>query len=377
MKKIFSGEEINKSRQIEFDLAKGFFVFNIIFIHAFQVAGRGNGTKHPAYMLIYMATVLSGAAIFIFALGLGTVYKRTETPGGLVKRGIRLIIYQYLNNLAYVVSAVIPFLWLSLFGDSSELKEEVLFHVRLFLPYINIFFLAGAIYLILAFLRRIKLPNYGYLILGLAINIFTPSLVGIRTESAFLNLLLAPLFGGAPYVSFCVSTYLPYALLGVWFASILKKVVDKDNFYRLLLIMSGIILFIWFYIVSNKVEGLNEAFAYFAKGYIYPDFFRTIVNLAGVFITLGIFHFSRNIIAGIPSLDKQLKYQSEHISKYYAIHPTLFFLIYGFNGYQSLGLKGGILAFFVGLLYTDLLVKLYNKKKLITGRKEDEYRKEN
>jgi hypothetical protein len=43
--KLFADKEVNTGRQIEFDYSKGLFLFAILFVHAFQIAGRGAGME--------------------------------------------------------------------------------------------------------------------------------------------------------------------------------------------------------------------------------------------------------------------------------------------------------------------------------------------
>lgn len=77
MNAIFSQDEINTGRQREFDYLKGLFMLFIYLIHAFQA------TMSPEDSIargIYMFATMSGAAIFIFVMGLGTAYSRSATP---------------------------------------------------------------------------------------------------------------------------------------------------------------------------------------------------------------------------------------------------------------------------------------------------------
>ncbi len=58
---------------------------------------------------LYMFATMSGAAIFIFVMGIGTVYSKNAAPVEFVRSGIRMVVYQYLNNLAYVAALFLPY----------------------------------------------------------------------------------------------------------------------------------------------------------------------------------------------------------------------------------------------------------------------------
>ena len=87
---MFSKDEINTGRQIEFDYIKGLFVPMILLVHAFQMLDG----MAPAYQVFYIAATMTGSAIFMFVLGLGRVlrictdkcrlYRILAVPAGII-----------------------------------------------------------------------------------------------------------------------------------------------------------------------------------------------------------------------------------------------------------------------------------------------------
>lgn len=106
MRTIFSQEEIITGRQQEFDYLKGVFMLFIYLIHAFQAT---LSMEDSIIRGLYMFATMSGAAIFIFVMGIGTVYSENAAPVEFVRSGIRMVVYQYLNNLAYVAALFLPY----------------------------------------------------------------------------------------------------------------------------------------------------------------------------------------------------------------------------------------------------------------------------
>ena len=84
---MFAKTEVNTGRQVEFDYLKALFIPMILLIHAFQVLG-GDTFPVPAYRITYMVATMTGSAIFLFVMGLGSTYSR-RTEKQLAKDGIK------------------------------------------------------------------------------------------------------------------------------------------------------------------------------------------------------------------------------------------------------------------------------------------------
>lgn len=354
---ITAKNDVNTGRQIEFDYSKGLFMFAILFIHAFQVLGKGMGKEAYAYKLIYMICTMTGASIFIFVMGLGTKYSRAGIRD-MVISGLRLIGYQYLANIACVAALVLPYCILQFFTEMSSSKEAVVSMAKLLLFYINIFFLAGGIYLILALLRKINMPVWVYVVLGLLINFFSPSWVGLSVGNVVFDYILGAIFGGTPYASFSILNFLPYAFFGLVFGDILRKVTDKKRFYAIVCCLSIVVLAVFSIWVFLKHKGFDALYDYIGLTYTRPDFMRTIANTACVILLAGALFFAQGQISGF--VDRQLMYISKHISKYYVVHQIVFFLALGLNKYQPMGFWGCFALFVLGTVCTDGIVRFYN-----------------
>lgn len=82
MNRILDKKPVNTSRQSEFDYLKGFFMVFIFLIHAFQGT---MSTEDLVIKIVYGFATLSGAAIFIFVMGMGTVYSKRSDQRRLQK----------------------------------------------------------------------------------------------------------------------------------------------------------------------------------------------------------------------------------------------------------------------------------------------------
>ncbi|MEG0392142.1 MAG: hypothetical protein RR626_05220, partial [Anaerovoracaceae bacterium] len=139
----------------------------IFLIHAFQATFSAQSAVVSG---IYIFGTMSGAAIFIFVMGFGTTYSKNAQPWTLAKDGIRMVVYQYLNNLLYLVSLLIPYPFvMATLSDVG--RENLKFSIEIYFQYVNIFFITGIIYLVLALLKKLRLPTLGYLVLGIVISL--------------------------------------------------------------------------------------------------------------------------------------------------------------------------------------------------------------
>lgn len=355
---IFSQSEVNTGRQREFDYLKGSFMLLIYLVHAFQA------TLSPEDGLtrwIYLSATMSGAAIFIFVMGIGTVYGRSAAPAEFARSGVRMVICQYLNNLAYVAALLLPYPLVS--GTLSETgRENVRFLTGAYIQYTNIFFITGIIYFVLALLRKWKVKTAGYAVIGVLFAVAAPFLYGIPVDVPVLGYLTKLLIGDAVFVSFTPLYFLSYALLGVVFGRILRHVADKVRFYRRLAVPCAGIVAVWWILVFWKYgSDPAEMFAVLSDAYTHPDLWHVIASLAHILLSAAIVFFVERA-CGAENGPKnpaavQLLYYSRHISEYYAVHVPVYLVALGFHGYENFqGYQCWLLAL-LSIVVTELVVR--------------------
>ncbi len=364
MNAIFSHEETNTGRQRELDYLKGIFMLLIYLIHAFQAT---MSTEDSITRWIYMFATMSGAAIFIFVMGVGTVYSRNTIPVGLAKSGVRMVVYQYLNNLAYVAALLIPYPFVSgkLTGTG---RENFNYLIEVYIQYINIFFITGIIYIIMALLKKLNMNTAGYLVIGAAVSIAAPFLYGKPVDVPVLGYIMKLLIGEAEFVSFTPLYFLSYALFGVAFGKILRYVKDKVKFYSMLAIPSIVIVIVWWVLAFIKYgSDISQMYTVLSDAYSQPDFWHMAASIAHIFIFAIVFFFIENIGTRdgklrVPKnpVARQILYYSEHISKYYALHITVYFIALGINGYEGFRSYQCWLLALLSIVVTEMMVRGYN-----------------
>lgn len=83
MTKLFSNQNVNAGRQIEWDFAKVFAIALMIITHYFAFCSFGNVDYGKATEILFILTQCS-APIFMFAMGIGMVYTRHGSPRDLL-----------------------------------------------------------------------------------------------------------------------------------------------------------------------------------------------------------------------------------------------------------------------------------------------------
>ena len=98
---------------------------------------------------------MTGSAIFMFVLGLGTTYSR-RTNRQMVQSGVKMLIYELVwNVLAMGLPTVLGQLLRGMFGLETA-WDFTWEQMPILLQYINVFFIAGISYFLLAFLRWVE-----------------------------------------------------------------------------------------------------------------------------------------------------------------------------------------------------------------------------
>lgn len=318
---MFAKEEVNTGRQIEFDYLKGLFIPMILLIHSFQMMG-GAVAQVAAYKVTYMIATLTGSAIFLFVMGLGSTYSKRSVRQ-LMFDGIRLIGYQLLWNLLVLCLPAILGQGIRMMAGRETDWAYVAAVLPMFAEYINIFFIAGICYLLLAFLKWIKTPLWVYFALALLFIFLNPYLymTDKSTGNAVLDYLFTMFAGGRSSVSMCCLTHIPYTLLGVGFGKVLRKTADKKKLYGIISIGAAAVLLIYFMDAFRRTDNLEELYTYSRYGYIYPGTLRSITNCSSVLLMAAVLYALRNQIEKIRPLQNVLIHLSKRTTTYYAIHP--------------------------------------------------------
>ena len=132
-------KEVNTGRQRELDLVKGFLMIMIVFIHSFQTIAGAAAAESSVHKIMFTLFMPTGACLYLFTMGFGSVFTRHSQPKDMVRNSIKLLIYQGISNLCYAavmtVSYAIKFYYTGVAG-SREVFEASRYSMFTF---VNIF----------------------------------------------------------------------------------------------------------------------------------------------------------------------------------------------------------------------------------------------
>ena len=238
-----------------------------------------------------------------------------------------------------------------------------------YLQYINIFFITGIIYFVLALLKKLHIKIVWYALIGVVVSIAAPFIYGTPVNIPVAGYIMKLLIGEADFVSFTPLFFLSYALFGVFFGTILRHVKDKEQFYKKLSIPCVAIVILWWAAVFMKYgSDTTELWTVLSTSYSSPGFLHVVASLAHILLfAAGIFFInqicSKKNGTDVPKnpLAKQLLYYNTHISKYYAIHVPVYFAAFAFHKYEGFQSYQCWLLALLSIVVTELIVRGYNR----------------
>lgn len=342
MIKITDRPVVNAGRQVEMDVLKGSFIFLIFIVHSFQLLGNAEALSSVAYEGIFSVGMFTGASLFLFFMGFGLAYSRKQDSQSIARSGVKWIGYQFLSNTCNMVVLLIP---LAVYAITGTMTDAMIPTIVGLAPYIlimlNIFFITGVIQLIMALLKKVNLPLYGYIIVAFIVALSSPYLSQLEGTNTILSFLIQMTFTAGGTVSFAFWPYISFTCIGYFFGRYFQTCEDKRQFYKksFCVTIPISIAYIAWVLVTNS--GLHNIFDFLHTQYMYPNVVKCIATTAILLATAGIVYF---VLDNIKKTEKSEKYIfsvihffSKHISKLYAVHIGVYFFLFGVLRYNTSG----------------------------------------
>ena len=366
-------EEVNVGRQRELDLVKGFLMIMIVFIHSFQTIAGAEAAESNVHKIMFALFMPTGACLYLFAMGFGSVFTRHSKPKDLVKNGVKLLVYQGLSNLCYAIAMTVSFyIRNSITGEVAGSRALYEANVYSMLTFVNIFFISGMCYLILALYRKLNVKLSGYIISAIVVGIVSPFTKLLVSDNPALNWILDMTFGGKGETSFCFFPYLSYVFLGYVFGKVIRRIPEneKGNFYKKSGIVCGMVAAIWFAGCIVLHPGIEGFFNYMIEQYRIPGLFKVIGSFCTIMFVFAIAFWLMPMIEKWKFGYRKLCYYSKQISKMYAIHIGVYYVIGGLAAFYAFNVKECLIWAVIVLVVTDLFVQGYIriKDKIVCDR---------
>lgn len=355
-------QEVNVGRQRELDLVKGFLMIMIVFIHSFQTIAGAEAAESSVHKIMFALFMPTGACLYLFTMGFGSAFTRHSQPKDMVKNGVKLLFYQGLSNLCYAAIMTICFnIRNSITGEAAGSRELYNANLYSMLTFVNIFFIAGMCYLVLAIYRKLNVKLSGYIISAVIVGIISPFTGLLVSDSPALNWILDMTFGGKGETSFCFFPYLSYVFLGYVFGKVIRRVPEneKGNFYKKSGVVCGTVAVVWFICCIVLHPGIEGFFNYMIGQYRVPGLAKVTGSFCSIILVFAIAFWIMPIMEKWKFGYNKLCYFSKQISKMYAVHIGVYWVIGGFAAFYEFGVKGCLILSVIVLIATDLIVQGY------------------
>ncbi|MGL4588874.1 MAG: heparan-alpha-glucosaminide N-acetyltransferase domain-containing protein [Mycoplasmatales bacterium] len=349
--------KINNGRQRELDIIKGLAVIFMVAVHfLIQFANQEFYEESTISQIVGFLGGIPSAPVFLFVLGVGIVYSRTQNPWLFVKRGIKLIVAGYVLNIfrTFLPEQIKLFRSEEVFDYSFEfLKQNLLYIDILQVAGLIMIFFAAIIYFRLSrkqiIVTTIVIMFLNYIVLTYLSQYIIPDLepiinlfFGIGTESYF------------PFASWFV-----YAVVGYFFGKQLIQTSNKHIFYSKILQITS--LFLILYLIGIVSIGLPTGYE---TDDMYYHHFGIINILYSVFVLwwVSIFYFIDCILQKCKLTFIQKT--SKNTTEIYYIHFILIAILSILNIENLTGINYliGSILLMLGSYYLALAYSFFKRK---------------
>lgn len=312
---LFSREKINIGRQLEFDLAKVLAIFFMAIIHVYGVmSGIAYKTMADSAFRIIIE-FLGGplaAPMFMFAMGVGMVYTKHNSPRDFAIRGVKLLATGYaLNFLRFTI--------LIMAADSLGIETSFGLTVVDTMGMVDILQFAGLAFFAIALMKKLELNCWNMLGIAVVLQGVGTLVDGNFTDMTLpLQYLVGLIFHVNSNTVFPITLWLVYPAAGICFANLLQRVADKRNFYKKIMLIGAIILAA---VTAYAIGTGADIRAYF----VLADDTFYIQNLLSSLWIIGILLIEISvcfILTGVISeiILKEVKFISTKVNMIYIIH---------------------------------------------------------
>lgn len=228
---ICSNKELRSSRQYELDLLRAAATVSMILCHcAIRLGLHQPGYEQDIRYLIgdiFFGDYLGVAHAFMFAMGVGVVYSRRNSPAELARRGVRLYILGFiLNFLRYGVYALADGLL------SGEFMEETVYA----LVVQDILHFAGLALIATGLFKQLRLKAAHIFLIGVILSALGGPLAFVFRGSTAANYFLGHFLVTTEEDScFTLFNWYVFVASGILFGAVLRRTENMDRFYSRLL----------------------------------------------------------------------------------------------------------------------------------------------
>ena len=307
---VFSKDEVNTGRQIELDIAKGFAILFMIWVHTAETFSAGTSLGYEI-----VDNFLGGpfaAPVFMVCMGIGMRYGRKTDAKDFAKRGLGLLLTGLILN---IFRYVLPMLTVYAFSG-----EALYLNTFTFLFGVDILEFAGLAFLFFALAKKRKWKDSTLLMIAAVASVLGALLKWTATGNMYIDQFTGYIWGNDD-----AQTYFPFLnwiifpVSGYLFAKGFRHLADKKAFYLKTSIAGGVLglgYLILAYVFQFSFGMYGE------NGYYY--FLGPVDTIAVLLLIIGIFGFDYLLSSVQDTFPVQaLRDMSKNINTVYCIQWTV------------------------------------------------------
>lgn len=270
-------------------MAKFFAIVFMVIIHTIE-GGDGNVDSGAGYFLDRVTGGIFAAPVFMAAMGTGITYSRHADAGTMLRRGCMLLLAGYLLNAVRALP-VLALVWLK--GDDSyyavtinELTTNDILHF------------AGMAFLLLGFLKYLKLNMWWSFCVAAALSVTGHFVRMVDTDNFWFNLVLSPFVGvdsDLVYSCFPLLNWFMFVVAGYGMGWLIRRCTNLD---RLFLLATPVAVIAFGVYVAISVHSGWGMFAEGPEAFYHMKLPELVFFLICVVISLGVSHFLAKLLDG-------------------------------------------------------------------------------
>ena len=305
---ILAKEQVNKGRQPEIDCLKAFCIVCMILLHTIE--DLVVNLEGPLYAFLDYSSIILGAGAFMISMGVGMRYSRNQTPKNYALRGFEIFTAgQLLNLLRNSLPNLIAW-WIK--GEQFFIANSLLVIQADILSFV------GLAFILLALLKKLRVPDLAILVIGLIMNLSGYLLH--KTMKSPSSFLLSQLLGyfvltdAEAYFHLCA--YFIFVAFGYFIGGLYPRIQDKDKLStRVLLVCLPVCVVYYALRISGNISFLPEFSS--DAAYIQKPGPDAVVCCLNALVALAIFHKLMRLANNrVPDFVNHL---SQNINQYYCV----------------------------------------------------------
>lgn len=313
--KLFSKEEINNGRQFEFDFAKAVCILGMVFVHMFETFASPEieETSIVYYIVVIVLDAIFGAGTFMFAMGLGIGYSYKDNPDYYIKRGFKLLLIGYLLNFVRggLFTLVLTMLGFEGLGIPMAIAQTFCLDILQF---------AGLALVLFGVLKKLKISDSLLFIVAVLMvvisnvigTIFSENIAFVYSVGLFFGTKYSTMEVGAPFPLF---NWFIIVVFGYLYSKLLKRVKDKDNYFRIVMPIVTIVLFAYMIIaIPNRLGMLSGSII----DYYHFKIGDSLILASGAIFATSLYFYVSKLLKD--SVKKVIIRISKNINGIYCVH---------------------------------------------------------